>query len=167
MQHLVVEAIPADPRPAIWRTELIGGFRPGEFPGLRWCFVDIGSDAPSIHVVEGRPSDQPELLTKDGPAEDAYIRVMSEPAAHKPDPDPDQPPVTRDLAEDEPDLPSDQELQDMAPPLPDLRTDPVDPLTPVPPGPESAVSPLPEAAGSPEGSLEEMARAVEEGRLPE
>ena len=91
---------------------------------------------------------------------------MLEPAAHKPDPDPDQPPVTRDLAEDEPDLPSDQELQNLAPPLPDLRTDPVDPLTPVPPGPETTVSPLPEAAGAPEGSLEEMAGAVEEGRLP-
>jgi len=91
---------------------------------------------------------------------------MSEPAAHKPDHDPDQPPVTRNLAEDEPDLPSDGDLQNLAPPLPDLQTNPVDFLTPVPPGPETAVSPLPEAAGAPEGSLEEMAEAVEEGRLP-
>ena len=92
---------------------------------------------------------------------------MSEPAAHKPDPDPDQPPLTRNLAEDEPDLPSDEDLHDLAPPLPDLETAPVDPLTPVPPGPETGVSPLPEASGAPEGSLEEMAEAVEEGRLPE
>jgi hypothetical protein len=92
---------------------------------------------------------------------------MSEPAAHKPDPDPDQPPVTRSLADDEPDLPSDRDLQNLVPPLPDLDTNPVDPLTPVPPGPETAVSPLPEAAGAPEGSLEEMAEAVEEGRLPD
>lgn len=92
---------------------------------------------------------------------------MSEPAAHKPDPDPDQPPVTHDLAEDEPDLPSDEELHDLAPSLPDLETDPIDPMTPVPPGPETEVSPLPEAAASPEGTLEELADAVEEGHLPD
>lgn len=92
---------------------------------------------------------------------------MSEPAAHKPDPDPDQPPLTRDLAEDEPDLPDDRDLRDLAPPLPALETDPVDHLTPVPPGPEAAVSPLAEAGGVPAASLEEMAEAVEEGRLPE
>lgn len=91
---------------------------------------------------------------------------MSEPAAHKPDPDPDQPPVTHDLAEDEPDLPSDERLHGLAPLLPDLETDPIDPMTPVPPGPETAVSPLPEAAKPPEGSLEELAEAAEEGRLP-
>lgn len=91
---------------------------------------------------------------------------MPEPAAHKPDPDPDQPPLTYDLAEDEPDLPSDEDLQDLTPPLPDLETDPVDPMTPVPPGPETAVSPLPEASGAPEGSLQELADTVEEGRLP-
>ena len=73
----------------------------------------------------------------------------------------------RDLAEDEPDLPSDDELDAMAPPLPDLDTDPVAPMAPVPPGPETTVSPLPQAAGSvPDGSLEELADAVEEGRLP-
>jgi hypothetical protein len=91
---------------------------------------------------------------------------MSEPAAHKPDPDPDQPPVTHDLAEDEPDLPSDEELRDLAPPLPNLETEPLDPLTPVPPGPETAVSALPEAADPREGSLEELAEAVEDGHLP-
>ena len=73
----------------------------------------------------------------------------------------------RDLAEDEPDLPSDAELDALAPPLPDLYTDPVAPMAPVPPGPETPVSPLPEAAGAvPDGSLEELVDAVEEGRLP-
>lgn len=43
----------------------------------------------------------------------------------------------------------------------------MDPLTPVPPGPETAVSPLPDAAGGPDGSLAEMAEAVEEGHLPQ
>ena len=92
---------------------------------------------------------------------------MSEPAAHKPDPDPDQPPLTRDLADDEPDLLTDEELHDKAPDLPELETDPADPMVPVPPGPETPISPLPEAAAVPEGSLEEMAEAVEEGRLPD
>ncbi len=52
MQHLVVEAIPADPRPAMWLTGLMCGLRPGELAGLRWCYVDIDSDSPSIHVAE-------------------------------------------------------------------------------------------------------------------
>ncbi len=52
MQHLVVEAIPADPRPAMWLTGLMCGLRPGELAGLRWPYVDIDSDSPSIHVVE-------------------------------------------------------------------------------------------------------------------
>ncbi len=78
------------------------------------------------------------------------------------------PPPDRDLAEDEPDLPSDAELEAMAPQLPDLDTDPVAPMAPVPPGPETSVSPLPEAAGTvPGGTLEEMADAVQEGRLPD
>ncbi len=90
---------------------------------------------------------------------------MSEPVARNTDPT--APPPPRDLAEDEPDLPSDRELQDLAPPLPELGTDPAPPMVPVPPGPETPVSPLPEAEGAvPEGSLEEMADAVEEGRLP-
>ncbi len=77
------------------------------------------------------------------------------------------PPAPRDLAEDEPDLLSDHELRDAAPPLPDLDTDPAPPMVPVPPGTETPVSPLPEAGGAvPDVSLEEMADAVEEGRLP-
>ncbi len=79
----------------------------------------------------------------------------------------DPPPPQRDLAEDEPDLLSDAELEEAAPPLPPLDTAPADPMVPVPPGPETAVSPLAEAGGAvPEDSLEEMADAVEEGRLP-
>lgn len=80
---------------------------------------------------------------------------MPEPPAHRPDP----PLVTRDLAEDEPDLPCDEGLQNLVPKLPDFGTDPV------PPGPRDHGLPA-EAAGAPEG-LEEMADAVEEGRLPE
>ena len=80
---------------------------------------------------------------------------------------PDAPLPKRDLAEDEPDLASDDELDAMAPPLPDLDTDPMAPMTPVRPGPETTVSPLPQAAGAvPQGSLEELADAVEEGRIP-
>lgn len=91
---------------------------------------------------------------------------MSEPVARNTDPG--APPPPRDLAEDEPDLPSDDELEDLEPPLPDLDTDPAAPMVPVPPGPETPVSPLAEAAGAvPDTSLEEMADAVEEGRLPE
>ena len=72
----------------------------------------------------------------------------------------------RDLAEDEPDLATDAELEAMAPPLPDLDTDPVAPMAPVPPGPETSLSPLLEASGTvPEGSLEELAQAVEDGEI--
>ena len=73
----------------------------------------------------------------------------------------------RDLAEDEPDLLSDTELEATAPDLPPLDTDPAPVMEAVPPGPESSASPLREAGG-PIGhdSLEEMADAVEEGRLP-
>ena len=81
---------------------------------------------------------------------------------------PENPPLPeRDLAEDEPDLLSDAELEEAAPDLPPLDTAPADPMVPVPPGPETTVSPLAEAGGVvPEGSLEDMADAVEEGRLP-
>ena len=90
---------------------------------------------------------------------------MADPAARNPD---DAPlPLERDLHEDEPDLPTDEELDDLAPPLPAMETDPMAPMAPVPPGPDTPISPLPEASGIPEGSLEEMAEAVEEGRLPE
>ncbi len=51
-QRLLVDAIPADSRPAMWLTGLMCGLRPGELAGLRWPFVDIDSDSPSIHVVE-------------------------------------------------------------------------------------------------------------------
>ena len=51
-QRVLVEAIPADARPAMWLTGLMCGLRPGELAGLRWCFVDIDSDAPSIRVTE-------------------------------------------------------------------------------------------------------------------
>ncbi len=40
-------------------------------------------------------------------------------------------------------------------------------MTPVPPGPETPVSPQPEAGPPPDTSLDQMADAVEEGRLPE
>jgi integrase len=45
-------AIPADPRPALWMTGLICGLRPGELAGLRWPYVDIDGDEPSIEVAE-------------------------------------------------------------------------------------------------------------------
>ena len=51
-QRLLVDAIPADSRPAMWLTGLMCGLRPGELAGLRWLFVDIDSEAPSINVVE-------------------------------------------------------------------------------------------------------------------
>jgi len=81
---------------------------------------------------------------------------------------PENPPLPeRDLAEDEPDLLSDAELEEATPTLPPLDTAPADPMLPVPPGPETTVSPLAEAGGVvPQDSLEDMADAVEEGRLP-
>ena len=51
-QRLLMDGIPADPRPAMWLTGLMCGLRPGELAGLRWCFVDVDSDEPSIDVVE-------------------------------------------------------------------------------------------------------------------
>jgi integrase len=51
-QRLLVDAIPADPRPAMWLTGLMCGLRPGELAGLRWCYVDIDSDSPSLEVAE-------------------------------------------------------------------------------------------------------------------
>jgi integrase len=51
-QRLLVDAIPADARPAMWLTGLMCGLRPGELAGLRWCFVDIDSESPSIGVTE-------------------------------------------------------------------------------------------------------------------
>src|SRR3546814_883380 len=51
-QKLLAEAIPSDPRPAMWLTGLMCGLRPGELAGLRWCFVDIDSDEPPIEIAE-------------------------------------------------------------------------------------------------------------------
>ena len=45
-------AIPDSSRPAMWLTGLMCGLRPGELAGLRWPFVDITSDSPSIEVAE-------------------------------------------------------------------------------------------------------------------
>ncbi len=74
----------------------------------------------------------------------------------------------RDLSDDEPDLLSDAELQRAAPALPPLETDPAPFMNAVPPGPETLLSPLHEAGTAPPGdTLEEMADAVEEGRLPD
>jgi hypothetical protein len=80
---------------------------------------------------------------------------------------PDEPPpIPRDLAEDEPDLPSDAELEAMTPPLPPLETDPMDPMPPVAPGPQESRPPI-EGAPEPDQSLGELADAVEEGGFPE
>ncbi len=51
-QALLTEAIPADPRPAMWLTGLMCGLRPGELAGLRWPYVDIDSDSPSLEIAE-------------------------------------------------------------------------------------------------------------------
>lgn len=79
---------------------------------------------------------------------------------------PDEPPpIPRDLAEDEPDLYTDAELEAITPPLPPLDDDPMPPLAPVAPGPEEASS----IAGAPTAgtSLDDMVEKVEEGRFPE
>lgn len=52
VERLLVEAIPADPRPAMWLTGLMCGLRPGELAGLRWRYVDVDSDSPSVEVAE-------------------------------------------------------------------------------------------------------------------
>jgi integrase len=52
VQRLVVEAIPADSRPAMWLTGLMCGLRPGELAGLWWPYVDIDSEEPSLEVAE-------------------------------------------------------------------------------------------------------------------
>lgn len=51
-QRLLVDAIPADPRPAMWLTGLMCGLRPGELAGLRWCNVHLSLGSPTIDVVE-------------------------------------------------------------------------------------------------------------------
>lgn len=51
-QVLLTEAIPADPRPAMWLTGLMCGLRPGELAGLRWPYIDIDSESPSFEIAE-------------------------------------------------------------------------------------------------------------------
>jgi len=51
-QRLLVDAIPADPRPAMWLTGLMCGLRPGELAGLRWLYIDLDSESPSLDVAE-------------------------------------------------------------------------------------------------------------------
>lgn len=51
-RRLLVDAIPADGRPAMWLTGLMCGLRPGELAGLRWCYVDLDAETPSIEVAE-------------------------------------------------------------------------------------------------------------------
>lgn len=52
LEPMLEEAIPADPRPALWVTGLMCGLRPGELSGLRWCYLDIDGDEPHIVVAE-------------------------------------------------------------------------------------------------------------------
>jgi integrase len=52
VERLVREAIPNDPNPAMWLTGLMCGLRPGELAGLRWPFVDVDTEAPSLEVAE-------------------------------------------------------------------------------------------------------------------
>lgn len=49
---LVVVAIPAGPRPAMWLTGLMCGLRPSELVGLRWSHVDIDTAEPVLRVEE-------------------------------------------------------------------------------------------------------------------
>ena len=49
---IIFDAIPNDAHPAMWLTGLMCGLRPGELAGLRWPFVDIDGDEPSIEVAE-------------------------------------------------------------------------------------------------------------------
>lgn len=51
-QALLTDAIPADPRPAMWLTGLMCGLRPGELAGLRWPYVTLDGDDPNIHIAE-------------------------------------------------------------------------------------------------------------------
>jgi integrase len=50
--RIIFTALPMDPHPAMWLTGLMCGLRPGELAGLRWRYVDIDSDEPSIEVAE-------------------------------------------------------------------------------------------------------------------
>ena len=74
----------------------------------------------------------------------------------------DPPPLRRDLAEDEPDLPTDAELEAMRPPLPKLDTDPMAPMANVPPGPETARPAFAEAGDPASPPLEELADSIDQ-----
>ena len=50
--RLLLEAIPEDACPAMWLTGLMCGLRPGELAGLRWVYVDVDGDDPTIEVAE-------------------------------------------------------------------------------------------------------------------
>lgn len=52
LETLLVVAIPADSRPALWITGLMCGLRPGELAGLRWKYVDLDCDEPHVVVAE-------------------------------------------------------------------------------------------------------------------
>ena len=52
VEAVLTEAIPADPRPAMWLTGLMCGLRPGELAGLRWPFVDLDSTPATLRVEE-------------------------------------------------------------------------------------------------------------------
>jgi integrase len=52
VRRLLVEAIPADPTPAMWLTGLMCGLRPGELAGLRWSWVELDADEPALEVAE-------------------------------------------------------------------------------------------------------------------
>lgn len=52
VKQILFIAIPKDLRPAMWLTGLMCGLRPGELAGLRWRYVDIESDNPSLEIAE-------------------------------------------------------------------------------------------------------------------
>jgi integrase len=51
-EKMVFEVIPESTRPAMWLTGLMSGLRPGELAGLRWPFVDLDSEPPTLTVME-------------------------------------------------------------------------------------------------------------------
>jgi integrase len=46
------EAVAADRREAFWLTGIYVGNRPGELIGLRWCYLDLDSERPTITIAE-------------------------------------------------------------------------------------------------------------------
>jgi len=70
------EAIPADPRPAMWLTGLMCGLRPGELAGLRWPYVDIDSDTPSIEIAESAIEVDDEYVGQGAPKTNRSKRRM-------------------------------------------------------------------------------------------